>query len=262
MNVQVLVATMNQKDYKLLDVMNIQTSAIVGNQCDKNEIAEFMYKNHQIKWLSFNEKGVGLNRNNILMRATDDIVLFADDDVVYYDGYEKTIIDYYKKHPKADVVIFNFKMRRGENDFRERVRREGKLTRKSATQYGTYCISARREKIRFANIYFHQDFGGGTRFSNGEDSIFLQDCFKKKLNVYATKSLIGVLDHGESTWFKGYNDKFFYDKGILFSVIFPRLCSLCAFIHCFKHRIMYMEYGWLHAYRQMKSGIRYKKRDL
>ena len=242
--------------------MNIQTNAIVGNQCDRNEIAEFEYENHHVKWMSFNEVGVGLNRNNVLMRATDDIVLFADDDVVYFNDYEKTIIDYYKKNPKADIVIFNFKMRRGEKDFRERVIREGKLTRKSATQYGTYCISARREKIRFANIYFHQDFGGGTRFSNGEDSIFLQDCFKKKLNVYATKSLIGVLDHGESTWFKGYNDKFFYDKGVLFSLLFPKVPRVCALIHCIKQIKLYMEYGWLRAYRQMKKGIRYKKRDL
>ena len=51
MNVQVLVATMNQTDYTLLKKMNIQTNAIVGNQCDKNEITEFEYNGHQIKWL-------------------------------------------------------------------------------------------------------------------------------------------------------------------------------------------------------------------
>ena len=136
---------MNQKDYTLLDKMNIQTNAVVGNQCDRNEITEFEYRDHRVKWMSFNERGVGLNRNSTLMRATDDIVLFADDDVVYFDGYEKTILDYYEKHPKADVVIFNFKMRRGNGEFRERVTCEGRLTRRSATKYGTYCISARRE---------------------------------------------------------------------------------------------------------------------
>ena len=262
MNVQVLVATMNQTDYTLLKKMNIQTNAIVGNQCDKNEITEFEYNGHQIKWLSFKERGVGLNRNNTLMRATDDIILFADDDVVYLDGYESTITEFYEKHPDADVVIFNFKMKRGDAEYRERVQKEGKLNRKSATQYGTYCISARKDKIRFAKIYFHLDFGGGTTYSNGEDSIFLQDCFKKKLNVYASKSLIGVLDHGASTWFKGYTDKFFHDKGILFSLLFPGLCTPCAFIHCFKHRKRYSEYGWVHAFRQMQKGIRFRKRSL
>ena len=32
MNMQVIIATMNQCDYSLLDKMNIQTEAIVGNQ--------------------------------------------------------------------------------------------------------------------------------------------------------------------------------------------------------------------------------------
>ena len=262
MNVQVLIATMNQIDYTLLDKMNIQTNAIVGNQCDRNEISEFEYRDHHIKWLSFKEKGVGLNRNNTLMRATDDIILFADDDVVYYDGYEETIVNYYKNHPNADVVIFNFRMKRGAGEFRERVLKEGRVNRKSATQYGTYCVSARRERLRFANVCFHLDFGGGTTYSNGEDSIFLQDCLKKKLKVYASKALIGVLDHGSSTWFKGYDDKLFYDKGILFSVIFPKLCSPFSLMHCFKHRNRYAEYGWLRAYRQMVKGIRFSKKNL
>ena len=192
------------------------------------------------------------------MRATGDIVLFADDDVVYLDGYEKTIVDFYEKHPDADVVIFNFKMKRGDDEFRDRVTKEGRIGRRSATQYGTYCISARKDKIRFANIYFHLNFGGGARFSSGEDSVFLQDCFKKKLKVYATKELIGVLDHGVSTWFNGYTDKYFYDKGVLFSVLFPIVCRPCALLHCFKHRNRYREYGWYKAYGQMLKGIRFR----
>ena len=177
MKVQVLVATMNQTDYSLLDKMNIQTDAIIGNQCNLNEITEFEYKSRTVKWLSLNERGVGLNRNNTLMRATGDIVLFADDDVVYMDGYEDTITRFYETHPDADVVIFNLKMKRGENSYFDRVTKEGRVSRVSATKYGTYCISARRERLRFANVCFHLDFGGGTKYSSGEDSVFLQDCF-------------------------------------------------------------------------------------
>lgn len=256
MTVQVLVATMNQCDYKLLKKMNIQTDAIIGNQGDKNEIAEFEFNNRHIKWLSFNERGVGLNRNNILMRATEEIVLFADDDVVYIDGYESIILDFYDKHPDADVVVFNLQMQRRNGERCERVTREGRLSRKSALKYGTACISAKREKLRYLNIYFHLDFGGGTKYSSGEDSIFLQDCIKKKLNVYASKSMIGSLNQGVSTWFKGYNDKFFFDKGVLFSTIFPNFCIPFAFAHCLKHRLVYSEYGWLNAYKMMKKGVK------
>lgn len=264
MNVQVLVATMHQQDYSLLKKMNIQTDVIVGNQCDKNEIEEFEHQGRTVKWLSLNERGVGLNRNNLLMRATGDIVLFADDDVVYSDGYEQTILRFYQAHPDADVVIFNFKIRRAgtDNEFFDRVTKEGRVNRRSATKYGTYCISAKREKVRFENIFFHLDFGGGARFSNGEDSIFLQDCLKKKLKMYSCKDVIGVIDHGISTWFQGYNDKFFFDKGILFSVLFPGLCVPFALVHCFNKRKRYAEYGWIRAYREMRKGIKFRKREL
>ena len=36
-----------------------------------------------------NERGIGLSRNTALMRATADIILFADEDVTYKDGYAK-----------------------------------------------------------------------------------------------------------------------------------------------------------------------------
>ena len=70
MKLQVLVATMHQKDYSLLDKMNIQTDAIVINQCDEYRFEEFEYKGKKIKWYSMKERGIGLSRNTALMRQT------------------------------------------------------------------------------------------------------------------------------------------------------------------------------------------------
>lgn len=259
MNIQVLVATMNQTDHSLLNKMNIQSDAIVGNQCDRNEVERFDFRGHDIAWYSFDERGVGLNRNNVLMRATGDIILFADDDVVYLDGYERLIIEYYEAHPEADVVIFNFKMKRGDANYYDRVATEGRVRKKDAAKYGTYCISARRESIRLSNTFFHLDFGGGTTYSCGEDTLFLQECLKKGLKIYSSKTIIGTLDHGDSTWFKGYDDKFFFDKGVLYYLIDRKLASVIAMYHCYKHRKKYSEYGWRNAWKQMLRGIRYIK---
>lgn len=260
MNVQVLLATMHQTDHSLLEKMNIQTDIIVGNQCDQNSIENFEYEKHNVLWLSFAERGVGLNRNNALMRANSDIVLFADDDVVYYDDYADTICKYYQMHPKADVVIFNFKMRRGSGEYYDRVKKAGRVTRWTASKYGTYCITARTERLRMANIYFHLQFGGGAKYSCGEDSIFLQDCIKKGLRVYATKDEIGVLDHGVSTWFNGYTDKYFYDKGIVFSMIHPCSAYLFSFFHCIKNRKKYCSYGCKDAIMQMFAGVHHRRK--
>ena len=100
---------MSQTDHSLLDKMNIQTDAIVANQCDKNFIEQFEWNGHTVKYLNFAERGVGLNRNNALMRAEADICLFADDDMVYVDGYGEILERLFSENPKADVIIFNIK---------------------------------------------------------------------------------------------------------------------------------------------------------
>ena len=107
MTIQVLVATMNQTDHSLLKKMNIRSDVIVGNQCDLDCIERFSYREHRAVYLNFAERGVGLNRNNALMRADGDICLFADDDMVYHDNYVQTVTDAFKAHPDADVILFN-----------------------------------------------------------------------------------------------------------------------------------------------------------
>lgn len=97
MTIQVLIATMHQTDHSLLEKMSIQSDAIVINQCDRDEIERFTYNGHNILWMSLNERGIGLSRNTALMRATADIVLFADEDVRYLDGYPQMIMSDFKK---------------------------------------------------------------------------------------------------------------------------------------------------------------------
>lgn len=109
MSIQVLVATIGQKEniLGLLERMNIQSDAIIANQCERNVIVDFDYKGYRIKYLSFAERGVGLNRNNALMRATADICILADDDLVFVDDYVKIVKKVFNDNPNADVVIFN-----------------------------------------------------------------------------------------------------------------------------------------------------------
>ena len=41
MNIEVLVAAINQSDYSLVNRMNISSDAIIGNQCDKNSVESY-----------------------------------------------------------------------------------------------------------------------------------------------------------------------------------------------------------------------------
>lgn len=255
MELQVLVATMHQVDHSLLDKMNIQSDAIIGNQCDRNEIEEFEHNGHKIKYLSFAERGVGLNRNNILMRATADICVFADDDVIYINGYKDKIIKEFQNHPEADIIIFNVlstnTKRKGYS-----IERYKKIGIHNYMRYGTVRVAARVKSIQSSNIYFSLLFGGGAKYSHGEDTLFLADCIKKRLKIYASPIQIGTVSNEESTWFKGYTDKFFKDQGVLYYHISKRWAKLLCLQFAIRRRKMFREdKTMIEAYRLMLEGI-------
>lgn len=220
MKIQVLVASMNQTDYGLLEKMNIQTDAIIGNQCDRNEVEDFEWNGHKIKYLSFAERGVGLNRNNALMRADADICLFADDDMIYEDDYADKVLKAFEDNPKADVIVFNLREPVPQRYIIKKTSRIGYL---NYLRYGTARIAFRLKSVRDNGIYFNQCFGGGTEHSHGEDNLFLTDCLKKKLKIFAVGEYIASLtEERESSWDCGYNDKYIKDQGALYKTISHR----------------------------------------
>ena len=106
MELQLLISTMNQTNYDLLDRMNVRCDAVVVNQCDKCSVETFEYNGHKIKWISMPERGVGLSRNTALFNATADIVLFADDDMKYNDDYVENVIGAFEKKKKAEHLYY------------------------------------------------------------------------------------------------------------------------------------------------------------
>ncbi len=224
MKVQVLVASMNQKDHSLLEKMNIQSDVIVGNQCDYDLVERFKYKGNDALYLNFAERGVGLNRNNALMRATADYCLFADDDMVYYDNYTSIITKAFKKNPMADVLIFNLEE---ENTKRKQIVKKHNVNRLNYLRYGTVRIAVKLKSIKENGIYFNQCFGGGTEHCHGEDNLFLTSCLDKGLKIVAIPEYIAVLKNDrESTWSKGFTDKYIKDQGVLYRTISKRFGGL------------------------------------
>ena len=254
MSIQVLVATMNQTDHSLLENMNIQSDAIIGNQCDKNEIEEFDYNGHTVKYLSFAERGVGLNRNNVLMRATSDICILADDDLKFRDGYTKIVEKYFKENPDCDVIIFNIKGSKS----RYVIKKKFKVSFRNFMRFGAVRITFRRKSVTKHGIYFNLHFGGGTEYSAGEDTLFLHECLKKGLKIIAVPEYIAtLLDNRESTWFKGYTNKFFIDRGALFAAISKKWAWLLCLQFCIRHRKRFKkDKSCIEAFKLMLLGIK------
>lgn len=253
MGVQVLVAAMNQKNHSLLEKMNIQSDVIVGNQCDQNLIEEFDWNGHKIKYLNFHERGVGLNRNNALMRADGDICLFADDDMVYVDGYTGIIEKAFQELPDADVIVFNL-IEKVPN--RYVIPEIKKVNRLNYLRYGTARIAVKLNAVKINGIYFNQCFGGGTEHCHGEDNLFLTSCLDKGLRVYAYPAYIAELtEERESTWNSGSDEKYLKDQGVLYRQITRRLWKLLCLQDAIRHSKGY-NLGWRDAYRIMKKGAK------
>ena len=64
MTYQVLVSTMNQNNSHKFEEMNLSSDAIIVNQGENDSVVSIKKGNYQLKFYSFNERGVGLSRNH------------------------------------------------------------------------------------------------------------------------------------------------------------------------------------------------------
>ena len=220
MKIETLVVTMNQVDLSKFIKMNINTDAIFANQCDTNFYEETEIKGRRVRMVSTNTIGVGLNRNIALNLAEGEICLLADDDIVYNDNYKKIIEDAFYQTKDADIIIFNIGTK-GTDLGRRNNSKVTKVKFYNYLNYGAVRIAFKRKAVLRKNIWFSHLFGGGADYSSGEDTLFLSEALKKGLKIYTYPQSIGYVNQSTSTWFSGYNKKFFYDKGALVYNLFP-----------------------------------------
>ncbi len=256
LSLQVLAVTMHREDLSLADKMHIEGDALIGNQCDRTAKETVKTESGEITMYSFAERGVGLNRNNLLLRADADIVLFADDDVIYDEGYRELVLREFRKHPRADVITFNVVPIPDTipPDLNTKWKRLGRL---NCLKYGAPRIAARLSRLREKNLYFSLLFGGGAKYSSGEDSLFIMDCVKSGLKVYAAPVKIGHVVFETSSWFSGYTEKYFKDKGLFFYYLSHRFYKLLCLQYCIRRGNLFRElFTRREAYRLMKTGSR------
>lgn len=252
MKLQVLVATMHQTDHRLLERMNIQTDAIVVNQCDRNEVERFTFRGHDILWLSCNERGIGLSRNNALMRAWGDILLFADEDVIYEDGYAEIILDTFEKHPQNDLIVFNLQSLNPDRPIPS-VSEEYKLHWFNCLKFGACRVAVRTDAVRKANVFFSLLFGGGAKYQHGEDTLFVVQCLQRGMKGLASNEMIAAVKQEESCWFKGFDEKYFFDTGVLMKQCFGTMGYLLLILLLLKNGEQTQQVG---LRRALKAGIR------
>ncbi len=219
MTFQLLISTMHkskQEIFEMLKKMNIHCDCVVVNQCDLEESIEEKIGSQTINIFFTKERGLSRSRNMALRNATADVIAVADDDLYYYDDFDKTIISYYQKNKKADVVLF------GIDSYKHKcatVEQRCKFLKLGT--YISFQTTLKRNMVLEKGLAFNEAFGTGSGvFNSGEENIFLADCYKKKLKMFYCPNKILKHEKSESTWFKGFNDpKFVFDRGAIYYAI-------------------------------------------
>lgn len=263
MKIQNLIVTMNRKNLDLYDDLNIKCDAIIANQSDMNSYQEKKIRNNNVKLITTNTKGVGVNRNLALLYSDADVCILTDDDMKYKDNYLDIIEHAFFKIPTADIIIFNIDTI-GANVNRRKNKKIKKVSKLNFMNYGAARVAFKRNSIIKSNLWFSLLFGGGTMYSSGEDSLFLAEALDKKLKIYVYPETIATVNQEKSTWFNGYNDKFFFDKGALLSQIHPKTKYLFALIYFplrFRCSISFIKRQKLlvNGLKSFKKGIDYEK---
>ena len=244
MEVLLSVLNLNKRN---LGKMNINSKCTIINQCNNKKKEK--YKNYNI--FSYKELGLSNSRNRGLEHVSEDIILLCDDDVEYRDNYESIVLDEFRKNPFADIIIFNLD---SENRHINKNYKNRRLHIYNSLGFSSSNIAFRRESILNNNIIFNNLFGAGAKYSHGEDTLFIVDALKKKLKIYGVNKTIACVDNASSTWFNGYDEKFFYDKGALFACISRYFRHILMLQYLLRHRYVLDRYNIFEAYRFMRSG--------
>ncbi|MBQ1315865.1 MAG: glycosyltransferase family 2 protein [Lachnospiraceae bacterium] len=254
MNLQTLIAAIDQEDHTLVEKMNIQTDTLVGNQCGRNETERFLYRGSSVVYLNASDRGVGRNRNRLLDAATGNYLILADDDMRFVDGYPGIVEKALDACPDADVYLFNLIEKKPQRYINRSFRRIGRM---QYARYGAARMVLRRAAIEEAGLRFSTEFGGGAKYGSGEDTIFLQACFKHGLRIRAVPYALAEIDQeAPSSWFAGYNEHYFYDKGALYAALHPVACRLYALRFVIRYRRRFAgQYGVREAARAMRRGM-------
>ncbi|AMM27891.1 glycosyltransferase family A protein [Acinetobacter pittii] len=221
-NVCVLLSTMDNKLPLFFKKNNGNT--VVINQTKDLDFTD----PSNITFYNFNEKGLSKSRNRAISLANDKYCCIADNDIYYVTDYKEKILNFFNTIPDADILVFQIYTPEGYpyKTYKDYIYKMNKF---SIMKVSSVEIVFNKESILSKNIGFDERFGLGSFFKSGEENIFLSDCLKSGLNIYAVNQKL-VFHPFESSG-KIINDNFFYDRGAVFFRIYGFLMANLLYIY-------------------------------
>ena len=205
----VLVSCINQDTQSILQNTKITTNAVIVNQGKEDKVSQEEKDGNHFVYVDSSDTGLSNSRNLALQHANATIGLVCDDDEVLDDHYEETILKGYSSLSDADIIIF--KMSNQPCKLKNQIY---KLNKWDVLHVSSWQITFRIDSIKKKGLAFDPYMGAGTKNGASEEVKFLRDCLDAGLTIYYVPKDIGAVAQEESTWFKGYNKDFFYQRGV------------------------------------------------
>lgn len=210
MRLQVLLSAMHLEGYEYIDSLHITGDCVVINQCGSTARPQHIERENgqRVTYVRTEERGLSRSRNRAIANADADICILCDNDVEYVEDYERIILDAFARNPQADIIVFFIKRKvRQQPDFPT----ERKMGFYSTMKIFSPEIAFRRGSL--GGIRFDELFGAGAHYNFGEENIFLYDCLRAGLSIRYVPEQIAQLREEESTWFDGYTENYFINRG-------------------------------------------------
>lgn len=213
MKLQVLISCMFDVDCSIVKRSNIQSDAIVVNQCDIDSVKSFDFINNfgkscHVKYINTTQRGLSKSRNMAIRNADADICLLCDDDEILDNDYAEKIINIYLSNPTYDLIAF--KVRNLKKDYPMQPQKIGLW---QCAKISSVQISFKRSQLILSNL-FNENMGSGSGNGAGEENKFLVDLWKKGSKMVLYPIDIGMLlENSSSSWFYGYTSKYHRDRG-------------------------------------------------
>ncbi len=208
MKLEVLMSCMDQNDDVLVRRAGLTGDVVVINQCDRDGFECYPTRDGFARMFFTRQRGLTRSRNLAMEKSMADICLLCDDDETFISDYPRRILDTYQSLPEADVLIL--KMENRPASFPDRILR---LRFPLTMKVSSWQISFRRERVMAAGVRFDELLGAGTGNGAEEELKFLTDCQRAGLRIFYAPVAIASVAQTASTWFHGYDEDFFENRG-------------------------------------------------
>ncbi len=237
MKLEILMSCMHQSDDALVRASKIISDVVVINQCDREDYAEYKTEHGIARMFSTKQRGLTKSRNMAIAKSVADVCLLCDDDEIFQPDYREKILNAYEELPQADVIIF--KMVNRQPSFPDKVMR---LRFPKTMKVSSWQISFRKASLAAKGVAFDELLGAGTGNGAEEELKFLWDCQKAGLQIYYVPAPIAAVAQTESTWFGGFTEEFFVNRGATTRYImgWPLACAYAVY-YCLRKRSMYRD---------------------